>query len=200
MEQKYFDIFRMTPTSFDNLMQYISSDATNTIGQWTTGPGRPPIPLKKQVLLTLWYMATHETLISIGSRFGVCETTAYRVRKNVLHYISNNIVKRLVQFPSADRLQDIERKFKDIRGISNVIGALDGTHIPIRPIGQYKECYFNRKSFYSLLTQLLFDAQLRILVLDVFTGYPGSVHDAKVFEKSPLSRLTKSPNSGILPD
>ena len=84
-----------------------------------------------------------------------------------------------------------------MRGIKNIIGAVDGTHIVIKPPKKHKECYYNRKGQYSLQTQLMFDGNLHIL--DVYTGWPGSVHDAKVFRNSPLYKLLTC-DTGIVPD
>ena len=67
---------------------------------------------------------------------------------------------------------------ENLWGFPQVVGAIDGSHIPIlKPI----ECpsdYYNRKGFYSLLLQAVVDSQG--LFIDVNIGWPGKVHDARV--------------------
>lgn len=46
------------------------------------------------------------------------------------------------------------------------------------------ESHVNRKQFFSLHTQGIVNHNMKFM--DVFVGYPGSVHDAKVFRNSPI--------------
>ena len=64
------------------------------------------------------------------------------------------------------------------------IGAIDGCHISIRPPSTCPENYINRKQFHSVILQAVCDNDM--LITDVYGGWPGSVHDARVFRRSPL--------------
>lgn len=64
------------------------------------------------------------------------------------------------------------------------IGAVDGTHIQIDKPTQDHDSYVNRKQYFSIHVQGVVDHKLKFL--DVFVGYPGSVHDARVFRESGL--------------
>ena len=44
--------------------------------------------------------------------------------------------------------------------------------------------YYNCKGWYSMVVQAVADHKYRFL--DVYTGWPGSVHDARVFVNSPI--------------
>ena len=52
------------------------------------------------------------------------------------------------------------------------------------PIGDSKIDYFNRKQRYSISTQAVIGGNLKIL--DIATGYPGSIHDAHILRDSAL--------------
>ena len=72
-------------------------------------------------------------------------------------------------------------------------GAINGSHIPI-----IKDChtdYYNRKGFYSIVLQALVDLQYRFL--NAHTGWPGSVHDARVLSNS--ERYAKGKARTLMP-
>jgi hypothetical protein len=73
------------------------------------------------------------------------------------------------------------RNFTSLPGI---IGAIGGSHIPIRTPKLDAEQYFNRKKFPSIVLQAVCDYNLHFL--DVSCGWPGSVHDSRVLKNSPL--------------
>ena len=66
----------------------------------------------------------------------------------------------------------------------NIAGAVDGTHVPIKAPKTNHKDYFNRKHFYSYVLQDVVDSTG--LFLSVSTGYPGSLHDARVLRLSQL--------------
>lgn len=73
----------------------------------------------------------------------------------------------------------------------NVIGCIDGTSIPIRtPANKIKSTYANRHDLLSITLQGVCDYKKKFL--DVFTGLPGKIHDARVFALSDLSNNLKS--------
>ena len=51
-------------------------------------PGKPPIPVEKQVLLTLRYLQTNDSYEDIGEVFAVARSAAF----NVVHRASNALV------------------------------------------------------------------------------------------------------------
>ena len=70
------------------------------------------------------------------------------------------------------------------------------SHIPISaPAGNHTD-YYNWKGFYSVVLQGLVDANYRFI--DIYVGWPGSVHDARVFAHSSL--YNKIMTGNLLPD
>jgi len=67
-----------------------------------------------------------------------------------------------------------------------VVGAIDGSHIPIiAPKNDPNDCY-NRKQFHSIVLQGVADAEGRSI--HVSTGYAGSIHDVRVLRMSSRQR------------
>lgn len=76
-----------------------------------------------------------------------------------------------------------------------VVGAVDGTHIAIIAPGQHHANYVNRKGFHSIVAQLICDHNMMFMSVNV--GWPGSVHDARVFRTSRIGR--RIINNTLLP-
>lgn len=43
----------------------------------------------------------------------------------------NNLADRFIKWPVGDQLNEVKHRFSEIGSLPNVIGAIDGTHIPI---------------------------------------------------------------------
>ena len=71
-----------------------------------------------------------------------------------------------------------------IRGIPICGGFIDGCHIQIKAPRESRGDYLNRKSYYSLLLQIVCGD--RDIFQDINFGGPGRVHDARVLANSNL--------------
>ncbi|CAM5148934.1 unnamed protein product [Natator depressus] len=69
-------------------------------------------------------------------------------------------------------------------GFPNCGGAIDGTHIPILAPEHQAGEYINYKGYFSIVLQALVDHKGRITNINV--GWPGKVHDARIFRNSGL--------------
>ncbi|XP_025155789.1 protein ALP1-like isoform X1 [Harpegnathos saltator] len=67
----------------------------------------------------------------------------------------------------------------------NLGGSIDGSHIRIDKPSEDPVAYINRKHYFSIHMQGTVNEQNKFL--DVLIGYPGSVHDARVFANSSLA-------------
>eukprot|EP01018_Ginkgo_biloba_P024317 Gb_26981 [translate_table: standard] len=77
------------------------------------------------------------------------------------------------------------KRFYDKSGLPNCCGAIDATHITItKPYGVDGVDYYNRKQSYSVVLQGVCDTDRRFL--DVFCGFPRSVHDSRILHNSGL--------------
>ena len=151
-----------------------------------------PVDVEKQLLVTLWFLATQEPFRSIGDRFGICNATAYRIVKRVISVINRNWTPKIIRWPkdSASARYVIDG-FQGRRGLQGVLGAIDGSHIAIKAPRSNQDAYINRKCFHSIVLQAVCDH--RMFFRDCFAGYPGSTHDARVLKNSDLyDRITES--------
>ena len=107
---------------------------------------------------------------------------------------------QFIHTPQGDCLQNIIESFRDITGLSNIAGAIDGTHIPLstRPNRRYTPMpfdFFNRIFFHSIVLQGVCDTKR--MFWNVCAGQPSGVHDAGQFAVSSVA--TQLSTRQILP-
>ena len=100
------------------------------------------------------------------------------------HVIVSTLMNTYIKFPSGHELQEAVEKFESKWGFPQCAGAIDGSHIPIAAPELNHTDYYNRKGWYSMIVQAIVDADY--LFRDICVGWPGSVHDARVFVNSKI--------------
>ena len=108
-------------------------------------------------------------------------------------------IEDFIRWPTEGELALHAREFdRTGRFFPNVIGALDDLHIEIKLTEELPNhrCYLCWKQFYSIHLQAVATYDMRFL--DIFVGWPGRSHDARVFKNNPLyttlpSRLRSIP-------
>ena len=84
--------------------------------------------------------------------------------------------------------------FTDKSRLPNIVGAIDGTHIKIISPRDSAVDYFSRNQQHDFIIQAVSDG--KGLFLDFAAGYPGSLHDARVYRNSSLYQ--RASNEDIL--
>ena len=69
-------------------------------------------------------------------------------------------------------------------GFPQAVAAIDCCHIRIKASNKNPEDYMNRKEYHSTVLQGLVDNHY--LFRDIFVGWTGKSHDARIFKNSPL--------------
>lgn len=116
--------------------------------------------------------------------------------REVIESILIDLMPRLIKMPTRDTLQEQINFCEERWGFPQFGGAIDGSHIPILRPGEYHTDYFNRKGWYSIILQALVDCHY--CFTDIYVGWPGRVHDARVFKNSPL--LEKAQRGTLFPN
>lgn len=189
--------FRLQISTFDVLVASLwafpeFAHADEQVGR----PGRPALSLEKKVLLTLWMLSTPESYRSIASRFGVSESTAHGAVFSVVEGINRHLVSKLIVWPTGAIVEEVLDGFRERRGMQGVLGAIDVTLIAIKAPTTHQEDYINRKGFHSMQLHAVCDHDM--LFTDCFTGWPGSVHDARVLRNSPVYHDGSFPRGSFL--
>ncbi|CAI6363007.1 unnamed protein product [Macrosiphum euphorbiae] len=162
--------------------------------------------IEKQILVFTWYMANCETHRQIANRFNLSDSTSHGIIINCLLQL-NTLNRVFIKWPSGQRAIETMEKFHALRQTSfpNVIGAVDGCHIAILAPWEKRSVmpkldrnmFYNRKQVPSVLLQGIVNADQ--IFIDVFAGWPGSSHDARVFRKSTIGQNILENHGSILP-
>lgn len=136
-----------------------------------------PMPVEKQILVTLRYLAT-----GAEEHNDIQRSTISRIVKNTCSKICI-AKKNFIKMPDKEKLIETQKKFLNIKRFPNVIGALNFTHINIQSPTAESKTYKNKNGTFSINVQIVADADLRILDI---TTHSGSLDENIIFETSQL--------------
>ena len=142
------------------------------------------LTVEMRVAIALYFYSGTCDYWTISNLFGIGRSTVC----NILHAVSEAIVEKLlpnvISLPNEIEVQTIIRKFEEISGFPQAVGAIDWCHIRIKTPLKDAEDYINRKDYHSIALQG--DVDNNYMFRDVFMGWPGKSHDARIFKNSPL--------------
>uniref|UniRef100_A0A8C0HBY2 DDE Tnp4 domain-containing protein n=1 Tax=Chelonoidis abingdonii TaxID=106734 RepID=A0A8C0HBY2_CHEAB len=149
---------------------------------------RAALTVEKRVAIALWKLATPDSYRSVGNQFGVGKSTVGAAVMQVAKAIVKLLLRKVV---TLGNVQVIVDGFAAM-GFPNCGGAIDGTHIPILAPEHQGTQYVNRKGYFSMVLQALVDHKGRFTHIHV--GWPGRVHDARVFRSTSLFKRLQQGN------
>ena len=147
---------------------------------------RQGVKTDERLALCLAILGDDQTFLKGAGNWQRGKTTGwesmYLVMKSLIQNCSDAI-----SFPRGNYALQCCLKFKERSGgIPNVVACVDGSHVRIQRPEEHQEIYYDRNGNHSINVQFMFDPYL--MVADVFTGCPGSWHDARMFTRSELYR------------
>ena len=161
------------------LFNYLCSELREQIERQDTRL-RCVIAVGRRVAIALWRLATNADYRSTGHIFGVAKGTVCVIVHEVCDAIVQVLMKKYIKFPSGNQLTAVLNGFERCHGFPQCVGAVDGTHIEILAPEDCTKDYYNRKGYHSIILQAVGDH--RYCFTDINIGWPGSVHDARVFK------------------
>jgi len=148
--------------------------------------GKPAVSVYMKVMMLLYYMGTQSTEYEIAHKFGVSDSTVFHCLSEVMNIMYNDLKSVFIKWLRGEYADTVVAGFREKRGINDVIGAIDGSHIRIFCLRQQPADYINRKNFHSIILQAVCDHKMA--VTDVYVGWPGTIHNARVFRNLPLDQ------------
>ena len=151
---------------------------------------RQTITVEKRVAVALWRLGTNVKYRTISHLFGIGVSTACNIVHEVCRAIVDCLLSKYIKIPQGNDAMNIVRGFEEKWGFPQCFGAVDGSHIPILPPHDSPTDYYNRKGYHSIVLQYHF--------MNVYVGWPGSVHDACIFSNSEV--FAKGTSKTLLPN
>lgn len=143
-----------------------------------------PVPVEFQILSALRFYATGSFQMVIGDHLSLSQSFISKTVARISMELAS-LRQDFIFMPDQHEATEVHEKFYNIAQFPQVIGAIDGTHIPIRnPGGLNAQRYINRKGFYSINAQIVCDATNKIR--SIVARWPGSSHDSRIFHESRL--------------
>lgn len=151
-------------------------------------------PSHHQLLVTLFRLGKYgngagtghtASYLSLGD--GTTEVYTWRCFKAIYDLRSD-----FIRWPNEAERIDIAADIAHDYVFGNCVGMMDGSLIPLeqRPGLEGANDYWNRKQCYALNIMAICDNGKRTRAL--ITGWPGAVHDQRVFDMSPVSPIGPS--------
>ncbi|XP_040070458.1 protein ALP1-like [Ixodes scapularis] len=144
------------------------------------------ISAEKTLLIVLSYLGTRATMYQIADRFDITESSVHICIEKMLNFM-NDISAQIITWPDQERRQRSQAGFlRKTKGKwpHKTVGAIDGCHVEILRPTESPHSYYNRNKFHSIVLQGTCNDQNRFI--DVYIGFPGSAHDARVLKESPV--------------
>eukprot|EP00794_Sanderia_malayensis_P013379 gene13378-14751_t len=179
--------FRMSKTTFD----YLCSELHPFLHKEDT-QFRQAISVRKRVAVALWRLATNSDYRTIGHLFGISKASVCLITDEFCKAVAENLQPKYIKIPVDQELDKVVTDFKFKWGFAQCVGAIDGSHIPVKAPVEFHADYYNRKGWHSVILQGLVDSRYKFI--DVNVGWPGKVHDARVFANSLLFRKGSAGN------
>ncbi|XP_041379658.1 putative nuclease HARBI1 [Gigantopelta aegis] len=156
---------------------------------------REALSVEHRVVVAIYFLASTAEYRTIGNLFGIHKSTVHSCVHDVCDAIVALLFPAFVTFLKGQGLKEIIRGFQETWNFPNCAGAIDATHIPIIAPKEDHADYVNRKGWYSIILQAVCDHRYRFT--DICIGWPGRVHDARVFANSQL--MAQAVNGNLLP-
>ena len=189
-DHQLIETYRFDKATIQHIVNLISEDITSITGK------SKALTAEQKVLIALKFFATGNSFRQIAETIGATKSSVSRSIREVSATLCSHS-KEFIKFPTEiDEIKTIKKKFYDIAHFPEVIGAIDGTHIPILKPSTNDYIYINRKGYASINCQIVVDSDL--VIRNLVCKYPGSSHDAYILRSSKLFTNFESKNDSSI--
>lgn len=186
-DRQFKDNFRLQKSTFTSLLHHIGPYLERTDTRF-----RRSIPVEKRVALALYALGSSSELRTLGNLFGVGKSTAGEMLHEFCTTLVDNFFHTFIQFPSTnEEVKKTTNDFQISSGYPMCLGALDGSHISIKPPLGFEVDYFNYKKYHSVVLLGVVNSSLSFTYVNV--GAPGRSNDSSVFARSNLAEVIQHP-------
>ena len=110
---------------------------------------RKPLSVEIHVAITLYYIADEGRMQKMANAFGIAKCTVSVVVRFVTQIISNVMGDSIKLPKTEEQVKALVTEFYKQHGFPQCLGAVDGTHVPIKRPKENATYFINRKGRYS---------------------------------------------------
>ncbi|XP_025191472.1 protein ALP1-like [Melanaphis sacchari] len=188
--EKFFNYFRMSQSTFDELFNKIKS---KIMRQDTVM--RSAIPAEEMLAVTLRYLGSTNSLQDLHYEYRIGRSTLCGIIRRVCSQIWEVMHNECIPTPNEEKWLEIAEGYQQRAQFPNCIGAIDGKHIRvIKPHGSGSH-YFNYKHFFSVVLLAVVDSNYCFTFIDV--GSFGKDSDPTIFKNSTLYKKLQNDSLNI---
>lgn len=154
-EEDFFESFRMKKETF----RYICDMLRERL-QPKPNPlsSRPSVSTEEKVAIGIYYLACTGELRVIGEVFGLAKATIWKHVNDVCQAVVDILLPIWIKMPNEEECETLSLEFQIRTGLSQIIGAINGSHIPIAAPAEGLSDFTNRKGWQSLNLQAFVDS------------------------------------------
>ncbi|XP_037960503.1 protein ANTAGONIST OF LIKE HETEROCHROMATIN PROTEIN 1-like [Teleopsis dalmanni] len=142
------------------------------------------LSVEKKIAIAVYKLASCAEYRVIAKGFEVSKSTVCLCVHSFCKVLIENQVGKILSWPNASECERIASRFEQKFKLPNIIGVIDGTHVPIKPPQDGAADFRNRKRYSSIAVQAIVGDQY--LFKNITAQNPGCAHDASVLRGSSL--------------
>ena len=193
--ESHFRYLRMSKATFDRLLARVGPLLSR---RGYRSDHRPDISPNERLALTIRYLATGSSQMSLSFNFRIGRSTVCSILQETCSAIWDVLCTEFVKAPStAEDWRGISFQFAQIWNFPNCIGAIDGKHIVMQAPARSGSLYYNYKGSHSIVLMAACDAHYRFTLMDI--GNCGRHSDGGVFANSEFGQAIESGALSIPP-
>ncbi|XP_050237807.1 protein ANTAGONIST OF LIKE HETEROCHROMATIN PROTEIN 1 [Mercurialis annua] len=177
---KYF--FRVSKQTFEYICSLVREDLISRPPSGLINIEGRLLSVEKQVAIAVRRLASGESQVSVGSAFGVGQSTVSQVTWRFIEALEER-GRHHLKWPDSSRIEEIKFQFESLFGLPNCCGAIDATHIVMTlPAVETSDDWCDQENNYSMFLQGVVDHEMRFL--DIVTGWPGGMTVSRLLKCS----------------
>jgi hypothetical protein len=124
--------------------------------------------IQKRVAVTLHFLCNEGSYYLSGAVFGISKTMAHTYVDEVIKVLNLYFIDTITLPKTKSQMQKVISGFENICGVPNVVGAVDGTLIPIHRFADF-EGWYCRKGFPAFNVQVVVNHKKRFQSFSIRT-------------------------------
>ena len=198
--QSHFRYLRMSKERFDILLFQVGPLLAK---RHYYSPHRAEIPPAERLAVTIRYLATGNSQVSLSFNFRMGRSTVCTIVRETCKALWETLQPLYVRVPSSHQeWKGVSDQFELMWNFPNCIGAIDGKRIVIQAPANSGSTFFNYKGTHSIVLMAVCDAHYRFTLVDIGDSgrhSDGGVLSSSSFRKALFNRAIYFPANRPLP-